>query len=274
MIWLTKQPFLILAAFLALASYQPDSRALHAFGPTGPFDHHRILIDALDRFSRKSGWEVNPICTGLLNNFAYTSDGELGHLDFYHCDNSNFYGCSMMLDRLKRNARNATSQVEAMRDLALALHIVQDFYAHSNWVERYRFSMIQAPIEAMKDYPTPPWLQSGIYPDVNAATATGDPLINYYCMLTPEEAWGEAFPDAGHACLNKDGNNLGRGGSTVDGTFITYHELAGEYAIRHSVEVLNTFRDTVPMFQSCLLPKRSTFGCSQFIAKRFTLRRL
>ncbi len=256
-----------------LVSYQSDVRPLHAFGPGGPYDHHHILVEALARFTDGSEWEVNPVCTGMLGNFAYTSDAELGDLDVYHCDNSNFYGCSMMLDRLKRNARNATNQVEAMRDLALALHIVQDFYAHSNWVERYRFTMVLAPIEAMKDVPAPAWLQSGIYPDALAAAASGDPLVNYYCMLTPEEAWEEAFPHAGHACINKDANAPGRGGTVVNGSFITYHELAGEYAIRHSVELLKTFQRTVPMFQSCLLPKQLTFGCSQAVAERFTLKR-
>ena len=271
--WLTRQPFLILSVFIALTAFQTESDTIEAFGPTGPYDHHKILVDALDRFSRKSGLEVNPYCTSLLNNFAYTSDAALANLDFYHCDNSNFYGCSMALDRTKRNARKRTTQVQALKDLAIALHIVQDFYSHSNWVERMKFSMVTAPIEAMKDVPTPPWLQSGIFPDEYAAVVSGDPLITYYCKLMPESTWGEAFPNAAHACINKDGNTLGRGGTVVDGTIITYHELAGEYAIRHSVEVLNTFRDTVPMFQTCLLPKKATFGCSQFIAKRFTLRR-
>lgn len=265
----TRQPFLLLSLFIVAMSYRPAV----AFGPAGPFDHHRILIDALDRFSRKSGWEVNPGCTLQLNNFAYLSDGEYAHLDFYHCDNSNFYGCSMELSRRVHRGQVALTQSEALRNLALALHIVQDFYSHSNWVERFKFSMIQAPIESMKDVPTPTWLQSGIFPDEIPAVVTGDILANYYCMLTPEETWGEAYPNAAHACINKDGNLPGRGGTVIDGTIITYHELAGEYAIRHSVEILNKFRDTSPMFETCLVPKSLSFGCSQFIAKKFTLKR-
>jgi hypothetical protein len=69
---LIKQPFLLLSTFLVLTSCESDSRSIHDSGPAGPYDHHRILIDALDRFSRKSGWEVNPICTGLLYTFRDT----------------------------------------------------------------------------------------------------------------------------------------------------------------------------------------------------------
>ncbi|GIX40566.1 MAG: hypothetical protein KatS3mg129_0299 [Leptospiraceae bacterium] len=245
----------------------------YAFGPLGPYTHHRILYESILQFSNDIKMDFNPSCTLLLYQFAYDSDSIYGDKDYYHCDNGNFSGCSLMLETLKNQSKQSINLIEVIRNFALASHIVQDFYAHSNWVEKNKFSLILAPIELFKDIPPQSmkefkWLQSGIYPDENAVLLSNDILVNYYCLILPEDLWDEYFPNAGHACINKDGN-FGRGAYFVNGSYMTYHELAALYAIKHTVELLHWYKKNVPLFRLCLVPFSSFFNCNTILKEEF-----
>jgi hypothetical protein len=64
-------------------------------------------------------------------------DNDFDH-SAYHCDGENFDGAQMRLTELRNQVvlklRNGRTD-EARRALGSALHTVQDFYSHSNWVE-------------------------------------------------------------------------------------------------------------------------------------------
>ena len=130
------------------------------------------------------------------------------------------------------------------------LHLIQDFYAHSNWVENAGFSMLLAPIEAFSWLPPPANLQTGLYPEY-----VSPPSLQLDCYLFPVEDWGLRIHGATHGCMNKDSERQFRGITVVPGSpGITYHRLAAEYAKLHSVEFLNEMAKANPWFKTCFRP--------------------
>ncbi len=232
----------------------------YSFAGAGPFTHIGITTEALDRFTHETGWEVSLYCSELLNQFSVSSDSADGMQQFtYHCDSNDLVGCSFRLDQFKSQANRAYVREQSLRRMGMALHIVQDFYAHSNWVETFGFTLFRAPLEEFKLYPPPVDVQSGqfpdIFPDVGAQLA---------CYLVPEDQWDKFIFGATHSCMNKDSNITFRGSRAIPNGFgITYHELAGQYAVNHSVELIKYFYRHNPWFKTCLRPQLFTAGCNK-----------
>lgn len=232
----------------------------YSFAGAGPFTHISITTEALDRFAHETGWEVSLYCTELLAQFSVTSDSADGMKQFtYHCDSNDLAGCSFRLDQFKGLANKAYTREQSLRRMGMALHIVQDFYSHSNWSETFGFSMFQAPLENFKDVAPPIDVQSGIFPDLFP-----DVDAQLACFLVPEEQWDKFILGATHACMNKDSNLTYRGARPLPNGFgLTYHQLAATYAVNHSVELIKYFDRQNPWFKTCLRPQIFTAGCNK-----------
>jgi hypothetical protein len=114
-----------------------------AFKPTDEFGHVGITRDGLipitqtlsngqiARFSERAIREIRDANAGVddLTGEFFDQDA--------HCDNEGLLGCSVRIlgiqTRVLNHLRDGNG-VEARKQLGRALHTIQDFYAHSNWV--------------------------------------------------------------------------------------------------------------------------------------------
>ncbi|MCB1302781.1 MAG: hypothetical protein KDK37_00795 [Leptospiraceae bacterium] len=222
-----------------------------AFSSTGPETHFSITRDSLKQFARDRDIAVDPLCGDMLRQFAVISDSEDNAEDFtLHCDNDRITDCAYRLDELKHQSVHATNRFSSLRRMGMALHLIQDFYSHSNWVESAGFTMFLAPLEAFTWLPIPANIQTGFYPEY-----VSHPDVQKACFLFPVEQWGLRFEGATHGCMNKDSERQFRGITVVPGSpGITYHRLAAEYAKLHSVQFLHEMARANPWFKSCFLP--------------------
>jgi hypothetical protein len=121
---------------------------------------------------------------------------------------------------------------DARTSFGALTHALQDFYAHSNWVELY-LAMGQQPPLATALFPTcvpaalPTGLETGYF---DLAYGLGG------CPNSPlNDAW---FPPAGfgfcHETLNKDSDQTRHGREIIPGTNQTYHALAAQLAAAHT----------------------------------------
>ena len=249
---------IIIVFFLILVNQKP----VKSFGK-GPMTHAVITQIALMDFANQTGREVDFVCAEALIQGSILSDNlHFGALDTYHCDNNNIAGCSYRLDQLKGEANREFLPADSLKKMGQALHIVQDFYSHSNWVERFQLLMLPAPIEMFKDIPPPIEVQTGFFPDFYP-----DTNAQILCYFAPEESWSGFILGATHDCLNKDSDTTKRGSQWVPNTGgKTYHELAGEYAIQHSVELLKYFSRTNIHFKECTHPNIYS-GCTGILTR-------
>lgn len=254
-------------AFTILALFAAPAIDVDAFAGAGPETHLTITRKALEQFSRNRDISISPMCGELISQFAVVSDSDGYAADFtLHCDNDRMPACAYRLNELKYQAVHAVELHSSLRNMGMALHLIQDFYAHSNWVENAQFTMLLAPISAFTWLPAPANLQSGLYPDY-----VSTPEQQLPCFLFPIEDWGQRIHGATHGCMNKDSNQQLRGGAVVPGSpGITYHELAAEYARLHSVEFLNEMARSNPWFKMCFRPPMAggvecSGGFSQFL---------
>ncbi|WCL47569.1 hypothetical protein [Leptospira sp. GIMC2001] len=252
--------------FVGLLAF--DSGVLNGFGLRGPYTHETINTEAFKLFSKRTGFEIRVDCAEMINQANYQADVFHPEKPEYHCDSSDFYRCSVLLDDLKTKSARQPVLTTGLTSIGLASHIVQDFYAHSNWVEITRNSYILAPIEDLKEFfALIPNLQSGAVP---LAVAPPEESVN--CYLRPEDDWGLAIFGATHGCMEKDSNYSLRGGRIAESPFgfgRTYHEIAGELAIEHTTKLFQYFYDTRnPHLMSCLAPSYRTIGCNQFVYGR------
>lgn len=248
----------LLFTFLSIFLVTNPKPAL-SFGK-GPYTHYEITRQALERYTAESGNDIYFYCQNIIIEMSLINDSkQYANLDRFHCDNSNFAGCAFELEKLKHEAVTSVVREDALNRMGIALHIVQDFYAHSNWVEKFGFSGVLAPIEAFQ-FGVPPEfeLQSGTYPDLISPVE-----LAYDCYFVDESEWDKIIPGATHDCLNKDSSETKRGASLVRGTLVNYHTLAGEYAIEHSKNLIAYFAQRSAMFQTCLLPEKLTHGCNR-----------
>jgi hypothetical protein len=243
----------------------PERQQIEAFGGAGPYNHLEITRLALDRYAAESGVELTTACQELIMQGSVVSDSlQYAHLDMFHCDNNNIPGCSYKLDELTREAEQSVFFPTTMNKIGQSLHIIQDFYSHSNWVEINGFNFFLAPIEVFKDIPPPVQVQTGVFPDV----LVGNLQLQFNCYLNPQSTWTDYIPGATHGCLNKDSGLTPRGASYVPGGFgMTYHDLAAEYAIRHTVEYMKRLEGRSLGLQMCLVPRAATFGCNSAVVK-------
>lgn len=252
-----------------------DSGVLKGFGPRGPYDHATINHRAFKEFTERTGFEIRLDCAEHLNQSNLQADTQYPMHAEYHCDNSEFYRCSALLENLTSGSLRDVNYLTSIRKIGMATHIIQDFYSHSNWVEITRMSYAVAPLENLKDfYLLVPNLQSGWHP----FSPEGTPEEMSDCFLRPEEEWGNRIFGATHGCMEKDSNLSIRGGTIATGPLAfgrTYHELAGELAITHTANYLESlYKKNHPILMSCLVPKTfgSGIGCNNYLGG--ALRRL
>lgn len=243
-----------------------DSGILVGFGMRGPYTHEKINEEAFKLFSKRTGFEVRYDCAEMINQYNFQADVYYPNKPEYHCDNSEFYRCSALLEKLKTSALRDPNLITTLRKIGLSTHIVQDFYSHSNWVEITRSSFAIAPIENLKEFfIIAPNLQSGWHP----FSPEGTPQDSVDCYLKPEQEWGQWILGATHGCMEKDSNYSLRGITIADSPISfgrTYHELAGELAIEHTTKLLQYYYDKrAPQFMTCMIPSFKGVGCNQAV---------
>jgi len=181
----------------------------------------------------------------------------------FHCDNSNFKGCSQNLDNIINEGKNLNGPPLLLR-IGRGMHVLQDFYSHSNWAEMVAPLPILAPVEDMRNVSYIKDLQSGMYP--YSHESINDQVD---CFTAPESDWKLGLVGATHACMHKDGNNSIRGGTAVPGLGKTYHEFAGELAVAHTKKyLLSWYKSGHPGFLSCLVAKVGKGGCNHTIIRK------
>lgn len=250
-------------SFFVLFLFLNNSFELFGFGK-GPYTHGVITTEAIHRFQRRHNVEFGFQCIELLVYYSVINDVKFAHDWTYHCDNNDLFGCSWRLKQVFDKANHNISMIHSFDYMGQALHIVQDFYAHSNWVEVFQFSMLLPEVDLFNKYPPPDYIQSGLYPDIflENLQAQSD------CYFEKEENFKNFIYGATHDCINKDSNKTKRGSRYVPNTTITYHQLAGEYAVEHSVKLLEHFRKHNVFIRTCLRPKIFKHGCNLPIAKK------
>ncbi len=225
-----------------------------SFGGLGPFSHNEIQIRSYVEFSKSVNLEMDPVCLNAITQSNFQADSFFPEQDIYHCDNGNFVGCSRRFHELIQSSYYAT-QIESLRDIGYAMHIIQDFYAHSNWVEIVENDQTIAPIENLDTY-----FANIIFPDLQSGLVPMLPIQlqeQYDCFFKPQEEWRKNIPGATHACMAKDSNTSTRGGRLSFGIpWKTYHELAGELAVKHSTKLLlKLYKTNHPTILRCMQPK-------------------
>jgi hypothetical protein len=250
--------------FITFSILTPE---LFAFSNRGPFIHATITLDALLRIFKKKPYEFNFICSSTVGYMSNENDYNLSLAQdsSYHCDSNNLIGCSYRLNQLVEKASHTPDNLLALRYLGMALHIVQDFYAHSNWVEIFGFSFILADIENFQIVPPPPMIQTGLFPDVFAENVQAQ----IECYFKDKDAIKGFILGATHDCLNKDSNYTKRGTLLAENSRMTLHELAAEYATRSSVKIIEKVIKRNPFLSTCMVPKISGFSCNTILAKGF-----
>lgn len=167
-------------------------------------------------------------------------------------------GCSFRLNEFLSKAYTSTNHIQAIFYTGLALHLVQDFYSHSNWVEIHNFSFVLADIESFKKIPPPSYIQTGYYPDLFLE----NPNAQLDCYFKDKNAMKSFIFGATHDCLNKDSNSSKRGILFAENSILTLHELAAEYAIRHSEKIIESIFHANPTLKICLSNNNTPFGCN------------
>ena len=262
----------VLYFFTAIFFFQilSHNTELFSFGPRGPYTHKRITFDPFDAFSKESGFEINPICMEAIWQGNIQSDAILGDKDVYHCDNNQIQRCSQTFHDLLEETKKIQNHHMGLLNLGKALHILQDFYAHSNWVEITEGAELVAPVEEFRFYPFYGNLQSGSYPLIpirhDIATSVEDAVD---CFLKPKDQWKTFVLGATHSCMAKDSNVDFRGGELPRlGFGKTYHEVAGVIATKHTTQFLvSLFKKRNPTLMQCLLPRTSGLSCAKTIFK-------
>lgn len=238
-----------------------------SFGIPGPYSHEEIQLKTLAGFAATKNVEINYFCANILTQSNYQVDAFLPNNDNFHCDNSNFVGCSNTIYKLIKESY-INDSITGLRKIGYSLHIIQDFYAHSNWVENVENSEFLAPIELMRN---PAFLL--LFPNIQSGWVGYIPIDleeQYECFLEKQDRWKLALPGSTHACMSKDSNKTLRGGAlSIGNPTKTYHELAGELAIKHSIKLLNElYSKNHPALLGCIVPKLGTNGCRHAVQRQ------
>jgi hypothetical protein len=125
-------------------------RTQHAFysGPAEPI-HAEIVEDTLGFLKPSVRTYVKEVA-GLGTDVAFVADSS------YHFDDCTFVASSQrvaeeqarVLSYLDPNSQSSESPIFAQRSFARSLHIVQDFYSHSNWVELGHTTLFNESLDA------------------------------------------------------------------------------------------------------------------------------
>jgi hypothetical protein len=126
-------------------AFEPWKSGL-GFGHAAPGDasHESITEQAITEFAREeqdfSGKPEKNAVKTIVNANGYTDINELPDSDA-HFDSENFSGGQIRLERKLQEIQRSIEKgnvYEARAALGKALHSIQDFYSHSNWVENNR----------------------------------------------------------------------------------------------------------------------------------------
>ncbi len=255
----------IKAAIFLILFLEIPFNVLFSFGEKGPYLHSTITTEALARMSQKKSYELDFTCSYQLWYMSGENDYNptFAKDKTYHCDNNDLMGCSWRLNQLLEKAYTATNKMQALRYTGLALHIVQDFYSHSNWVEIHNFSYLLAEIESFSKIPPPSYIQTGYFPDLFLE----NPQAQVDCYFKDMSAIKSYIHGGTHDCLNKDSNFTKRGMLFAENSAMTLHELAAEYSIRHSVKVIEKVFNKNHTLKLCYRPKVSGVGCNTMLLR-------
>lgn len=239
---------------------------LYSFGALGPYLHSTITTEALVRISKNKPYDIEFTCASTLWYMSGENDYNPTYQKdkTYHCDDNDLIGCSWRLNQLLEKAYSAPTKLQALRYTGLALHIVQDFYSHSNWVEIHNFSFILADIESFQNFPPPSYIQTGYFPDMFLE----NPFAQFECYFSDKNAIKSFIYGATHDCLNKDSNFTKRGIMYAENSAITLHELAAEYSIRHSKKIIEKVFHKNIHLKLCYRGKLSGIGCNLLLLKQ------
>ena len=252
----------IKAAIFLILFLEIPFNVLFSFGEKGPYLHSTITTEALARMSQKKSYELDFTCSYQLWYMSGENDYNptFAKDKTYHCDNNDLMGCSWRLNQLLEKAYTATNKMQALR---YTLHIVQDFYSHSNWVEIHNFSYLLAEIESFSKIPPPSYIQTGYFPDLFLE----NPQAQVDCYFKDMSAIKSYIHGGTHDCLNKDSNFTKRGMLFAENSAMTLHELAAEYSIRHSVKVIEKVFNKNHTLKLCYRPKVSGVGCNTMLLR-------
>ena len=135
------------AALLAVLALHGNGAL--AFKPTAEFGHVGVVRDAINspiertsstgetlRFSRRALEEIRDATAGV--DEVFSSRGELS-VPNAHCDDELLPACSARIITIKNDiianlSSDSRDGSAARAQTGRALHTLQDFYAHSNWV--------------------------------------------------------------------------------------------------------------------------------------------
>ncbi len=144
-----KNKFRSLAALALVAGATAIMQPALAFKPTAEFGHVGIVRDALSRisvrssdglstykFSERAILQVRDATAGV--DEIVSDRGELT-VPTAHCDDELLPECTQRIITIKNAAISALTAAtpdgdEARRQVGRALHTLQDFFAHSNWI--------------------------------------------------------------------------------------------------------------------------------------------
>jgi hypothetical protein len=232
---------------------------LESFNEKGSGTHTFITTEAIKRFSKTRSYSPRSMCAEMIIYFSNQNDYSHESLAEYHCDNDGLVKCSVTLRHLVDKAVNSINHIDQAKYIGMSMHIIQDFYSHSNWVEKFQLSYVLAPTMLFNNVPPPAFLQSGLFPD--AAFAILDPQAYVDCYYKDAEEIRDRIYLATHDCMNKDSNDTKRGITPVPYSTMSYHELAAEYAIRHSVKLLERIYARSETMILCSTPSLG-YGCA------------
>jgi hypothetical protein len=119
---------------------------------------------------------------------------------------------------------------KARQSFGALTHALQDFYAHSNWIEIFI------------DQNLSPSLATSLFPNCNAAALPAGLQTGFYAFELAN--WGGCPPTGApagfkycHENLNKDQGSSLEGRKTVPGTSTTYYSVAAQLALSHTTRL-------------------------------------
>jgi RHS repeat-associated protein len=136
-------------------------------------------------------------------------------------------------------------KINSAWDLGRHLHTVQDFYAHSNYVELYvQYYQESGQDMSLFDPKTIPTYNeamaaNGVFAQNYLGNLHTGHFSLFYWLLGSDHARARKKKVIHHDHLNKDSAKKGNGAQNVAGTHFTWHDLAKEAATRETIQMLN-----------------------------------
>jgi hypothetical protein len=119
------------------------------------------------------------------------------------------------------------------------LHVQQDFYAHSNWVDTQGDKMAPAIFPTCDPAAFPAGLYTGYF-ELGAPPPTVDNPLSGCPATGPPPGFQQC-----HSTLNKDGPNTQNGSQIATGTNMTKYDVAAQLATAATVPLFNQIRAQV-----------------------------